>query len=655
MTNLQKIRLKQELIERCADKSTTHIASILKEYQVSQSSYNRWKKMDFTKLVDEEYAWREAVRSAQRQETKLSFQELKEWLKEQGFTPTTADLRTFLREEDLQGQRGRPPIQIEEADLSLLQYLAKANEYNDELVQLTDLDDFKIQRIVSLGHLYPYEPQPNQPPIRFRMDVVFLSGKWRDLDGNETPVSREKSGGLARIYGYKHTTDKEWKLKLCHEDIGTPETHQSGIILVMLNPCLYEAKKYVPNVNPQERIPSFKSEKWTHPKLQPHQHTLPVPYIGKNILSFSFGRWNPCSSVRFKHFENQLQRISLADIDHSDHPFSPKNFKQTVETQLETIIATRTRPLDLRTKYTEINTLEELDLEWGLESIQAYFDKFVNTHKREAPEFPNDWFQFWFEAKEYKVKMRSHRTKTPYGLSVLFNNECGYPKDKERTVVDNNETYIERLDNSVAFHQYINNYKSKGIHTRVLPLSLFGPFQTEADIMRQLATMIGTVDYLPVYFQKMKEVRDIHYPDFEMPIFEPSIAFLPCTDDDNCGFIRCTVQIVNEEDSMLFFALGAYPYWLDDQGPFVDLYGQIPSITKAEAEATKMALIDRLLNNLGAHKDKVQVCIEEGEPIFEYSTFNAAFWTEEEQATLFDYDPEYIAQQMALENESEQS
>ncbi len=650
MTNLQKLRYKQELIERCANKKQPQIVAILQEYQVSLSSYHRWKKMDFRQLIDDEYAWREAGRSEQAKG--LSFQELKDWLKQQGFSPTNSDLRTFLREEGMQGQRGRPPIEIRQGDLSLLKYLAKANEYNDQLVHLEGLDDYKIQRIVSLGHLYPYQPKPNQLPIRFRMDVVFLSGKWRDLDGNETPISREESGGLARIYGYKHTNDKEWKLKLCHESIGTPETHQSGIILVMLNPCLYEAKQYVHNPKPQERIPKFTSAKWIHPDLQEYQHTLPVPYIGKDILSFSFGQWNPCSNVRFKHFENQLQRVSLTDIDHTNHPFSPKNFKHTVETELESIIATRTRPFDLRSKYAEINTLEELDLEWGLESIQEYYNKFVNVHRREAPEFPNDWFQSWFEAKEYKVKMRSHKTKTAYGLSLLFNEECGFPEDKERTVTEKDETYQKRLDNSVAFHQYLNNYKSKGIHTRVLPLSLFGPFQTEAEVMRQLATMIGTVDYLPVYFQKMKEVRDIHYPDFNMPIFEPSIAFSPCTEDDNCGFIRCTVRINDETDAMLFFALGAYPYWLENQGPFIDLYGQIPSITNAEAEANKDKLIDRLLNKLGKHKDKVHVCFENDAPIFEYSTFNAAFWTEQEQAKLFDYDSEYI-EQMTVESDSE--
>ena len=266
-----------------------------------------------------------------------------------------------------------------------------------------------------------------------------------------------------------------------------------------------------------------------------------------------------------------------------------------------------------------------------MEAIGEYFKRFTNSHRRHPIKFPNDWFQAWFETKEYKIKIGSHRRYTSSGIDDLFNKEFSIPKDKNLL-----------LENSKIFHQYLHNYRDKGIQPKVLPLSLHSPFDSDQTLFHHLNMSLDAVDFLPVFLQKIEEVRNINYPNFDHPIYEPAINFKRRNDSNSSGFTRCVVKIKREEDAMLFFALGAYPYWLKEEGPFLDIYGQTIDLKPHEVEEYKPILLEELLDNLGEYRSLVSLCKEKGEPVFEYSCSNAAYWSEEEKSRLVNYDLEEL-------------
>ena len=628
MNKLQKIQLKLFLLEKTKDKSKPQILSLLAKEKISYSSYYRWQKEDLEKQLEKEVAWRKIVHFIYPSED--SFDNLRIRLKENGYSPSIRELRDFIREEDLSKKRGRPPVSIKEEDISLLKYLHKANEYNARIIPVPDLEAYKIRRIVSLGHLYPYQPEEGHLPLRIRMDAVFMEGPWRDIEGNNKSKSCSDIGDTARLVPYKEPNGK-WTLKLFPENKGTPKTHRSGIILIFLNPCFYEAKIHEHCVQPQTSVPRFKSKRWKSSFLKGYQHALPVPYIGRDIFSFSSGRWNPASNYKFSTLQEHIEHITSNDILQKEHPFSPQNLKNTLERNLEDIITTRNRSIDIRTKLNQLHSLKQLDLTWKLETIEEYMKRFTNSHRRSPIRFPNDWFQAWFETKEYKVKIGSHQRYTSSGIDDLFNKEVPIPKDKNSL-----------LENSKIFHQYLHNYKNKGIQPKVLPLSLYAPFDSDQTLFSHLNMSLDAVDFLPLFLKKLEEVRKINYPDFDFPIYEPAINFKTREDSDTSGFARCTVKINKEEDAMLFFALGAYPYWIRKEGPFIDIYGQTIDLAPSEVERNKANLIEELLNNLGQYRGLVTLCEEDGEPVFEYNCSNSFYWNEERRSRLINYDLESL-------------
>ena len=516
-------------------------------------------------------------------------------------------------------------------DIEYIKEVLMGNDWNAEILSVPDLSDAKIERIISLGYLYPYEPASihkehkngtiETRTIRLRMDMVFLSIPFPEIPKHLLYKSEEQT-------------------------IHKP-THRHGITLLVLTPCIW---------CPLEYSAKELSSEWKAPeRYSRFIRTLPVPYIGKSIRHNQYGHWNPLSNVNTAEISEIVELLN-SESTAIEHPFHPVNIKHTLLRNPELLLTIRNRILDLTERFHEVQSLSDIDFEWKSDLNRLLFDSIKSTGQYQPIAFPSQWTQYWNEFFYYKRLDKSNLTggreartsqikeieQTNMNHMLQITNVAIkgtlYKKVREALIEANKNapytaqgacrTYIEQiLLNGVDstkksvftsdYAQQIKHLKDRGIKTKVIPLNTQYPFKNKMQSLYEVSRSL-TNGYLNSFLSIHQEVRDQIYPQYQQPLTQKAINYHDSKTKGDVGFARVRFKILDESNAMLFFILGCYVFWEEDNGPLFDFYGHTPLYDETN-DMFHLEIIQMFKESLP--KDLQELCeilIINGKPDVEY-------------------------------------